>query len=421
LPRRAGGNVVSEREAAVVVENVSKRFRMYHERNQSIKAALLRGGRAKYDEFWALRDVSFEIPKGSTFGLIGENGSGKSTMLKCIARILRPNDGRIRSVGSLAALLELGSGFHPELSGRENVYLNGSILGMSKAHIEDRFDSIVDFSGIGEFIDQPVKNYSSGMYVRLGFSVAINVDPDILLVDEVLAVGDQNFQDKCMDKFAEFRKRGKTVIVVSHAMGSLRSLCDEAAWLDHGVLQKVGPASDIVDDYVDSTHSEHEVTQAGSSRWGSGEALITSVQMLKDGVPVTRIRTGDEVTLRLSYEASQPIPTPVFGYAIESRKDGAYVWAFNTHDGKFAPAEISGTGSIDLHIPRMMFQPGGFSVIAGLADRTMAHHYDFVRDALHFDVELGTPRESGGYVALGGTWGNLVGGDSPEREAATQL
>jgi ABC-2 type transport system ATP-binding protein len=392
---------------------------MYHERNQSIKAALLRGGRAKYDEFWALKDVSFEIPKGSTFGLIGENGSGKSTMLKCIARILRPNDGSIRTVGSLAALLELGSGFHPELSGRENVYLNGSILGMSKSQIDAKFDSIVDFSGIGEFIDQPVKNYSSGMYVRLGFSVAINVDPDILLVDEVLAVGDQNFQDKCMEKFSEFRKRGRTVIVVSHSMGSLRSLCDEAAWLDHGVLQKVGAATDIVDDYVDSSHAEHEVTQSGSSRWGSGEARITSVQMLKDGVPVTRIRTGDEVTLRLSYEASQTIPTPVFGYAIESRTDGAYVWAFNTHDGKVAPKEISGTGSIDLHIPRMMFQPGAFSVIAGLADRTMAHHYDFVRDALHFDVDLGTPRESGGYVALGGSWGNLVTGGTPEREAAT--
>jgi ABC-type polysaccharide/polyol phosphate transport system ATPase subunit len=158
---------VSSGDAAVVVDGVSKRFRMYRERNQSIKAALLRGGRAKYDEFWALKDVSFEIPIGSTFGLIGENGSGKSTLLKCVAKILRPDKGSVRTTGTLTALLELGSGFHPELSGRENVYLNGSILGMSKSALDAKFDSIVDFAGIGEFIDQPVKNYSSGMYVRL--------------------------------------------------------------------------------------------------------------------------------------------------------------------------------------------------------------------------------------------------------------
>src|SRR5215212_3969657 len=233
-------------DPAIVVDGVSKRFRLYKERNQSLKAALMRGRRAAYEEFWALRDVSFEIPEGITFGLIGENGSGKSTLLKTIARILRPDAGDVRTRGSLAALLELGSGFHPELSGRENVYLNGSILGMAKKEIDSRFDAIVDFSGIETFIDQPVKNYSSGMYVRLGFSVAINVDPEILLVDEVLAVGDAAFQEKCLEKFAEFRRAGKTVVVVSHAMGSLRTYCDEAAWLEHGKLVKVGPATGIV-------------------------------------------------------------------------------------------------------------------------------------------------------------------------------
>jgi ABC-2 type transport system ATP-binding protein len=411
---------MSEREAAVVVENVSKRFRMYHERNQSLKAALMRGGRAKYDEFWALRDVSFEIPKGSTFGLIGENGSGKSTMLKCIARILRPNDGSIRTVGSLAALLELGSGFHPELSGRENVYLNGSILGMSKSQIDDKFDSIVDFSGIGEFIDQPVKNYSSGMYVRLGFSVAINVDPDILLVDEVLAVGDANFQDKCMDKFARFRRAGKTVVVVSHAMGSLRTLCDEAAWLDHGKLQKVGPAAEIVDDYVDTSHVDLQTTEDGAPRWGTGEVRLTSVQMLDAaGEQVERVRTGDSITIRMNYQAEQPLEEPVFGLAMETR-EGVYMWGHNTFDSHYILDRVEGTGSVELTIPRLMLQAGNFTVIAAIVDRTMTHTYDFMREAMHFEVDNGTPRESGGFIALGGTWGNLVTGGTPERETVTK-
>jgi ABC-type polysaccharide/polyol phosphate transport system ATPase subunit len=392
---------------AVEVDGVSKRFRLYKERNQSLKAALLRGRRATYEEFWALRDVSFEVPEGVTFGLIGENGSGKSTLLKTIARILRADAGEVRTRGTLAALLELGSGFHPELSGRENVYLNGSILGMSKREIAARFDAIIDFAGIEQFIDQPVKNYSSGMYVRLGFSVAINVDPDILLVDEVLAVGDAAFQEKCLEKFAEFRRAGKTVVVVSHAMGSLRSFCDIAAWLEHGRLVKVGPATTVVDDYVDEGHAEREETVGGGSRWGSGEARLTRVELLDAaGAPTTRVRTGDRVTLRLTYEASEPISKPVFGVALENL-DGVYVWAHHSRDGGFVPEQISGTGSIDLVVPRLLLQPGTFDVLASLVDYTTTHTYDFLRHCYRFDVETGQPRESGGIVALGGEWGNL--------------
>jgi ABC-2 type transport system ATP-binding protein len=392
---------------AVAVAGVAKRFRLYHERNQSIKAALLRGRRAKYEEFWALRDVSFDIPRGSTFGLIGENGSGKSTLLKCIAGILRPDHGSIRADGSLAALLELGSGFHPELSGRENVYLNGSILGMSKSAIAAKFDSIVDFAGIGEFIDQPVKNYSSGMYVRLGFSVAINVDPDILLVDEVLAVGDANFQDKCMEKFAEFRRAGKTVVVVSHAMGSLRALCDEVAWLDHGRLTAVGNAADIVDDYIDTGHAEREVSATGT-RWGSGEIRLSSVELLDaNGRPTSHVHTGDPVTLRIHYDAGESVEGPVFGFSLEN-VDGVYVWAQNTFDAGFDVPRIDRPGRLDLRIPSLMLQPGTFDLIAAVVDHTMTHTYDFRRHCLRFDVDLGTPRESGGIVALGGRWENHV-------------
>lgn len=234
---------------AVHVEQVSKKFRLYHERNQSLKSTIMRGRRSVHEDFWALKDVTFDVPEGSTFGLIGSNGSGKSTLLKCLAKIYYPETGSITAHGKVAALLEVGSGFHPELTGRENIFLNGSILGMSRKEVTSKFDEIVDFSGVAEFIDQPVKNYSSGMYVRLGFSVAINVDPDILIVDEVLAVGDAEFQAKCRSKFVEFRAAGKTVILVSHDMGAVKSMCDHVAWLNHGSLIVAGEAADAIAAY----------------------------------------------------------------------------------------------------------------------------------------------------------------------------
>lgn len=239
-------------DSAVSVSDVSKMFRLYHERNQSLKSAVMRRRISVHEDFWALKDVSFEVPRGSTFGLIGSNGSGKSTLLKCLAKIFFPEKGTITANGKVAAMLEVGSGFHPELSGRENVFLNGSILGMSRKEVSSKFDDIVQFSGVEQFIDQPVKNYSSGMYVRLGFAVAINVDPDILVVDEVLAVGDAEFQKKCQDKFADFRQRGKTVILVSHSMDTVKDMCDSAAWLKDGTLRAVGPADETVNAYMDS-------------------------------------------------------------------------------------------------------------------------------------------------------------------------
>lgn len=239
-------------DIAVRVDHVSKRFRLYHERNQTIKSAIMRGRTSVHEDFWALRDVTFDVPVGSTFGLIGSNGSGKSTLLKCLANIYFPNMGTITHFGRIAAMLEVGSGFHTELSGRENIFLNGSILGMSKKEITRKFDEIVDFSGVEKFIDQPVKNYSSGMYVRLGFAIAINVDPDILVVDEVLAVGDAEFQAKCFDKFRDFKAVGKTVVLVSHSMETVREMCDGAAWLSHGELRAVGEAAPTIKSYLGS-------------------------------------------------------------------------------------------------------------------------------------------------------------------------
>jgi len=239
-------------DIAVSVDHVSKSFRLYHERNQTLKSAIMRGRRSVHEDFWALRDVSFDVPAGSTFGLIGSNGSGKSTLLKCLANIYYPNEGSITHFGKVAAMLEVGSGFHSELSGRENIFLNGSILGMSKKEITRKYDEIVDFSGVEQFIDQPVKNYSSGMYVRLGFAIAINVDPDILVVDEVLAVGDSEFQEKCFQKFKDLKAAGKTVILVSHSMETVKQMCDQAAWLNHGELMIAGDAQATIQAYQDS-------------------------------------------------------------------------------------------------------------------------------------------------------------------------
>ncbi len=223
-------------EHAVEVRDVSKTFRVYHDRNQSIKATVLKGGRAKYEEFWALRDVSLDIPEGVTFGLLGLNGSGKSTLLKCIAGILQPNAGAITTRGRMAAMLEVGSGFHPELSGRENIYLNGAILGMSDREIDRKLDSIVEFSGIERFLDHPVKNYSSGMYVRLGFAVAIHTEPDLMLVDEVLAVGDKAFKRKCYEAIERMLANHRTMVLVSHNESDLRRFCNRGLYIKGGSL-----------------------------------------------------------------------------------------------------------------------------------------------------------------------------------------
>jgi len=238
--------------AAIEVEDVSKRFRIYHERHYSLKERVINLGRRRPPEdFWALEDVSFDVQEGETVGLLGHNGSGKSTLLKCIGGILRPTTGEIRTRGRVASLLELGAGFHPDLTGRENVFMQGAIMGMRRAEIISKFDEIVDFAGVGEFIDTPVKRYSSGMNARLGFAVAAHLDPEVLLIDEVLSVGDHAFQRKCVDRILRFKASGCTIVLVSHDTTLVAELCDEALWLDHGRLAAMGPAEGIVRRYID--------------------------------------------------------------------------------------------------------------------------------------------------------------------------
>lgn len=246
-----GFNLAKEvsKEVAIEIKDVWKKFRIYHEKTYSLKERIIFWGRNKGEDFWALKGINLTIPKGSTVGLLGRNGSGKSTLLKIISRILYPTRGEVKINGRVSTLLELGAGFHPEFTGRENIFLNASILGLTRKEIKERLDDIIAFAELGDFIDNPVRNYSSGMYTRLGFAVAVHVDPEILLIDEVLAVGDLAFQEKCLTRIRELQKRGTTIILVSHSPKQIEDLCDNAVWLDKGEVKMQGPVREVTKAY----------------------------------------------------------------------------------------------------------------------------------------------------------------------------
>lgn len=391
-------------EVAVSLEDVAKKFRVYHERNQSLKASLMRGRRARYEEFWALDGVSFEVMQGETFGVIGHNGSGKSTLLKTMARILRPDRGTVAVTGSLSALLELGAGFHPELSGRENVYLNAAILGLSRRDVDARFDDIVEFAGLEQFIDTPVKNYSSGMFVRLGFAVAINVEPDVLLIDEVLAVGDESFQRKCAEKIVEFRDQQRTIVIVSHGVGQLRQLCNRVAWIDHGKVKAVGTGPEVVDAYVADAHAGRVSTEEDGIRWGSGQVRVHRVELLgPDGAPTTMVHTGDTVTVRMHYRCAERVPEPVFGFAI-IRIDGVGITSPDLVDAGMVPPAVEGEGYVEATLRDLPLLEGTYDISIGVGDRAELLTYDHWEKPLRFDVERATPYERRGVVTMRPEW-----------------
>ncbi|MCH1882333.1 ABC transporter ATP-binding protein [Agrococcus sp. ARC_14] len=399
-------------ENAVEVRDVSKTFRVYHDRNQSIKATVLKGGRAKYEEFWALRDVSLDVPKGETFGLLGLNGSGKSTLLKCIAGILKPNAGSITTRGRMAAMLEVGSGFHPELSGRENIYLNGAILGMSDSEIDRKLDAIIDFAGVERFIDHPVKNYSSGMYVRLGFSVAIHTEPDLMLVDEVLSVGDKDFQAKCLAKFDDLKSEGKTVVVVSHSMGTMRTFCDQVAWLEDGELQAVGPASQVVDRYTGSGLEILEL-EGGIKRFGSGEVRFTDIEVLSpDGRHLESVDPTRPIVVRLSFFAETAVERPNFAVSIRDSQR-VNVFVISGQDRDWIPERLEpGHGSVEIHMSSLPVRAGGYSLIADVRTKGAEVPSDNVRGAARFTVDRGDHSTSGGTLYLPSGFESLRIGES---------
>jgi lipopolysaccharide transport system ATP-binding protein len=310
--------------AAIITEGLGKRYEI-GQRNREAYSTLrdtiangirlrTRDARPATKEFWALRDVSFDVNQGDVVGIIGRNGAGKSTLLKLLSRITEPTTGRIRIRGRVASLLEVGTGFHPELTGRENIYLNGAILGMSRKEITAKFDEIVDFAEVEEFLETPVKRYSSGMYVRLAFAVAANLDPEVLIVDEVLAVGDSQFQRKCLGKMKDFStSEGRTVLFVSHSMASVRALCTSALWLDHGQVRLRGSSLDVIRAYLESSMEEAESTQSLEEikrAPGQGERLMITRVTLNDGQSVQH---GERLDVQIEYDLREPAPDVAFG------------------------------------------------------------------------------------------------------------
>ena len=389
---------------AVTVDGVWKNFRLYQEKNQHLKSTLLRGRRARYEEFWALKGIDFEIQHGESFGIIGSNGSGKSTLLKCLAGILTPDRGSVSHDGRVVALLELGAGFHPELSGRENVYLNGAILGMTRGDIDRSFDDIVEFSGLERFIDTPVKNYSSGMVVRLGFAVATNVDPEILVIDEVLAVGDASFQQRCYERIEAFRQDGRTIILVSHGLAQITQLCSRAAWIEKGELKQVGPALEVVSDYTGNSYSAMAKAEGEiGERWGEGGAEITAVRVI-DGEGNARDAhvSGRPLTIAIDVDAHLPVDDPVIGIRITDIH-GHPVWGSSTRRNGFDIERINGATTISYSIPHLPLLEGTYELTVALVDRSEVHVYDHWDRRVRFNVHQFASFDEG-IVALEGEW-----------------
>ena len=372
---------------AIEVTDVWKTFRLYKEKNQYLKAAVLRGRRARYEEFWALKGVDFNVLSGSTLGIIGSNGSGKSTLLKCLAGILTPDKGQIQVSGRLSALLELGAGFHLDLSGRENVFLNGAILGLTRREVETKFDDIVEFAGLGKFIDTPVKNYSSGMIIRLGFAVAANVEPEILLIDEVLSVGDQSFQIRCIERIEKFRKDGCTIVFVSHALDQVRQLCEEAIWIDKGVVKQKGSALEVISNYSSDSHQAVEKVDSDiGERWGSGQATITNVDILnQDGNSSRLLETGKEAVIQIKFDSHLPVHSPVIGVRI-THLLGTVVWGTTTRRQGVFIDSISGAGIAELKIPYLSLLEGTYDLTVYLSDSTEVLAFDHWERRIRFDV-----------------------------------
>jgi lipopolysaccharide transport system ATP-binding protein len=425
--------------AAIQFENVSKKFILHHARPRSFQELVIGGlwrSRSR-EELWALNDVSFEVGRGEMLGIIGPNGSGKSTVLKLISRILEPTCGSITVDGKVSALIELGAGFHPDLTGRENVYLNGSILGLSQEEMDARFKEIVGFAELERFINVPLKHYSSGMYMRLGFAIAINVEPDILLIDEVLAVGDEAFQKKCLAEIEEFKKQGRTMVLVSHALGTVRKLCDKAIWLEacpehgrrEGNIKSMGSPDKVIYDYLDDLrrkegvaldekhrHLRYELEeQQLENRWGSGEVEIYDVQLLGgDGEEKHVYQTGDIMSVMLYYEVKEPVADLTFGVGIH-RSDGLHIHGSNTFAEKIHYDARMGKGVVELEYGELPLSTGTYAISVGVwPDDKWQLPYDMHSRMYPFSV---WGAEGEGLIALPHRW---LGGKPQDTSAAEE-
>ena len=400
-------------ETVINVEHVSKKFRLYSDRPLTLKERIVRGGKGDYREFYALKDVSFDIKRGSTVGLIGQNGSGKSTMLKIINRTMFPDEGKVTIKGKVASLIELGAGFHPELSGRENIYTNATIFGFTKEEITERVPDIIRFSELEEFIDNPIRTYSSGMYARLAFAVAIHVDADILLVDEILGVGDMNFQAKCANKIYEMKKSGTTILVVTHDMGTIDRLCDYGIWLDHGRKLDEGQPRYIQNRYLEFMAGEKEErakteseskTEASASvknlkakednevqtripiesitemghHFGTGDIIFTSVKVLDErGVDKRSFQSDDNIKVVATYKTQVPVNSIMVNAGFEIRsQNGTLVYGTNTARDGSAALIVKEEGVLEIEIKKAALIEGVYTIGIAFANQEETIDYD---------------------------------------------
>lgn len=371
---------------SVVIDSVSKRFRLYHERASTLKERVVNWRKPRYEEFWALNDVSMTIPSGTTAGLIGPNGSGKSTLLKLIAGIMRPDTGSIETRGRIASLLELGAGFHPDLTGRENVYLNASILGLTRRKTDRYFESIVAFSELERFIDMQVRHYSSGMYVRLGFAVAVHVEPEILIVDEVLSVGDEAFQRKCMERIHSFQQEGRTIVFVTHAVDMARVLCDKVFFLHQGKLEVAGDPAEAIKAYRDVLHGEAHLETSPEHERGDKRVRISSVVFLDgNGQQQQAFRPGVPMEIRVSLEAERPIDDPVVWMSIHNSK-GDRLFGTSTEIQDMSLGPVHGRTSLSFNIETLTLMEGEYKVSVGVHQRGGMVVYHWMERAFAFRV-----------------------------------
>ncbi len=398
----------------IVAEGVSKRLqRLNRNRPTTLQEAVIRGMRGGVSEsdFWALKDVDFRVGAGKSLGIIGGNGAGKSTLMRLIARVGKPTEGRMTVNGRISPLLELGSGFHHELTGRENVYINGVISGLTRKEVRNRFDDIVSFAELEHAIDSPLRTYSSGMYMRLAFAIAMHTDPDIMLVDEVLAVGDVAFQKKCLNQIDHFKRSGATLVIVSHEPELMSELCDQVLWLKQGVVMGYGPPEKVVEGYLadmmqgydeEAEDDENEEEDETDERSGTKEIEITGVKLLNnEGQPTSRIMIGDPLSVEIAYKVNKPVMNPRFLISILNEKDEIVV-TVHTEDEEIADGRFDEPGKITARLGRIDLVGAVYYVDAGAFESKWAHNYDYHYHARRFTV--GPEREQEGIVRPPVTW-----------------
>ncbi len=398
------------KENAIEVRDIRKKFRVYLDKGSQLKERLLFKNRNRYEERWVLNGISFDVKKGEAIGLIGHNGCGKSTTLKLLTRIMYPDSGTIEMSGRVSSLIELGAGFHPDMSGRENIYTNAAIFGLTKKEIDERMADIVEFSELEQFLDNPVRTYSSGMYMRLAFSVAINVNADILLIDEILAVGDVNFQAKCFNKLREIKAQGTTIVIVSHSMGQIEQICDRSIWIHEGLIKSQGKPRDVHPEYLDfmgqkrqeyqeakeakkeaqkeAQKEEAQVEQKPveeTKRWGNGRARITDVQLLdENNKKKTVFNTDASMTIQMSYRVEKPVIDAVFGIGI-FRSDGLNCYGTNTRLENFDRFDLEKDGTIKVRIPVLGLLPGVYTLDLAI-ESDDATPVDYYKECYRFEV-----------------------------------